>query len=297
MNAFSNAEAAACDHLIKMALEEDLGSTGDLTCQAVIPLGHQGRAVFVARSPGVLAGVETVERIGEAVNSGLVGERLLGDGVVLNRGSQIATLEGPMANILLAERMALNFLQHLSGIATLTRRFVDAVAGLPVKILDTRKTIPGWRILAKYAVRCGGGHNHRMGLYDGILIKDNHLASLGAQRKDLASFGVIGQVIAAVREKYGGAITIEIEVETPDQLTAALAHKPTIILLDNMNPDQLREAVLRRNELAPEILLEASGGVNLDTVRAIAETGVDRISIGALTHSAPALDIALDYLQ
>lgn len=287
---FSSAEAAACDHLIKMALEEDLGSTGDLTCQAVIPLGHQGRAIFLARAPGVLAGVEVIERICEAVNAGLLGERLLGDGLALERGTQIATFEGPMSNILLAERTALNFLQHLSGIATLTRRYVDAVAGLPVKILDTRKTLPGWRLLEKYAVRCGGGHNHRMGLYDGILIKDNHLACLGP-----ASLGVIGQVIEAARQKYGDALPIEIEVESLDQLDMALAHKPTIVLLDNMKPDQLRDAVRRRNESAPEVLLEASGGVNLDMVRAIAETGIDRISVGALTHSAPALDIALDY--
>jgi nicotinate-nucleotide pyrophosphorylase (carboxylating) len=225
----------------------------------------------------------------KTINSRVVYEPLVHDGVTLTPGPRIATVEGPMASILVGERTALNFLQHLSGIATQTRRYVDAIAGLPCRILDTRKTTPGWRLLEKYAVRCGGGHNHRLGLYDGILIKDNHLAALGGELSRVPA------LLAA--QRAGDSIPVEIEVETLNQLDEALAYGPDIILLDNMTLDQLREAVGRRNGVAPNVLLEASGGVNLTTVRAIAETGVDRISVGALTHSAPALDIALDYVK
>lgn len=195
-----------------------------------------------------------------------------------------------MSSILGVERTALNFLQHLSGIATLTHRYLSAVAGLPVKILDTRKTIPGWRLLAKYAVRQGGGHNHRMGLYDAVLLKDNHLAFTLPKLND-----GIGQLLRSFRVGLEAGITLEIEVESLSQLDEALPAKPDIVMLDNMPLDMMREAVKRRNAVAPGVLLEASGGVTLQTVRAIAETGVDRISVGALTHSAPALDIALDY--
>jgi nicotinate-nucleotide pyrophosphorylase (carboxylating) len=194
-----------------------------------------------------------------------------------------------MHAILAGERMALNFLQHLSGIASLTRRYVDAVAGLPVQILDTRKTTPGWRMLEKYAVRQGGGHNHRFGLYDSILIKDNHLEAL-----HLGNEGIV-QAVQAARDKIGESVTVEIEVDSLAQLDQALSCGPDMVLLDNMPPALLREAVRRRNSVAPTVQLEASGGVTLTTIRDIAETGVDRISVGALTHSAPALDIALDY--
>jgi len=189
--------------------------------------------------------------------------------------------------LLVAERPALNFLQRLSGIATLTRRYVDAVAGTRPQILDTRKTTPGWRLLEKYAVRTGGGHNLRLGLFDGILIKDNHLAGLG---------GDVKKVIRLARSLPANAgLPVEVEVDSLDQLAVALAEKPEIVLLDNMGPDLLRKAVAMRDSNSPTTLLEASGGVTLDTVRPSAETGVDRISVGALTHSAPALDIALDY--
>ncbi|HEV3083191.1 MAG TPA: carboxylating nicotinate-nucleotide diphosphorylase, partial [Gemmataceae bacterium] len=205
---------------------------------------------------------------------------------------------GLMEFILTSERTALNFLQHLSGIATLTRRYVDAVAGLPCQILDTRKTIPGWRLLEKYAVHCGGGRNHRIGLYDGILVKDNHLAALNR-----AGFGIYDAVEMA-QKLVGGSVPIEMEVDNLEQFDHALACRAEIILLDNMSLEDLREAVRRRDleksRMDPhtrEVLLEASGGVTLETVRAIAETGVDRISVGALTHSAAALDIALDYVQ
>jgi nicotinate-nucleotide pyrophosphorylase (carboxylating) len=214
---------------------------------------------------------------------------LVNDGDTVKTGDRLATVSGLMEFILTGERIALNFLQRLSGIATLTSRYVAAVAGLPCQILDTRKTTPGWRLLEKYAVRCGGGHNHRMGLYDGILIKDNHLAALGKGREAFA------QVIMRLAVHRQPATPVEIEVEDFEQLRSALAVIPNVILLDNMSLDQLRESVRIRNEAGFRPLLEASGGVSLEAVRAIAETGVDRISVGALTHSAPSLDIALDY--
>jgi nicotinate-nucleotide pyrophosphorylase (carboxylating) len=194
-----------------------------------------------------------------------------------------------MRSILSAERTALNFLQRLSEVATLTRQYVQAIAGLKAQILDTRKTTPGWRLLEKYAVRCGGGQNHRIGLFDGILIKDNHLAALQKQGTGLQ------EGLQVALRHAGGSLPVEIEVDNLDQFAEALECKPAIILLDNFDLDQLKRAVELRNARNSETLLEASGGVNLSTVRAIAETGVDRISVGALTHSAPALDIALDY--
>jgi nicotinate-nucleotide pyrophosphorylase (carboxylating) len=217
---------------------------------------------------------------------------LLDDGSTLQPGSQIAILTGPTRAILAGERTALNFLQHLSGIATLTHQYVERVAGLRCQILDTRKTLPGWRLLEKYAVRCGGGHNHRLGLHDSVLIKDNHLAVLGAGFLD-----PVKRAVEAARTMFGKSLPLEIEVDTFEQLDRALACGPDLILLDNMDPVMLREAVRGRNERAPRVLLESSGGVTLVNVRTIAEAGVDRISIGALTHSAPALDIALDYLR
>ncbi|MCI0639597.1 MAG: nicotinate-nucleotide diphosphorylase [Gemmataceae bacterium] len=314
---FSREEGAACRTLIALALDEDLGRTGDLTSMALIPPDLVGRAVFVARAPGVVAGLPAARLAALTVDPALRFEYLHSDGGRVETGARIAKVNGLMRSILAAERTALNFLQHLSGIATLTRRFVDAVADLPspsgsavggegsdilpspsgrgvggegCRILDTRKTIPGWRQLAKYAVRMGGGHNHRMGLHDGILIKDNHLAALGKEPSPLAA------AIQAARDhsKY----PVEVEVESLQQLDEALRLGPDIILLDNMSVDELREAVERRNKLCnvnDRVLLEASGGVTLENVRAIAATGVDRISVGALTHSAPALDIALDF--
>ena len=206
----------------------------------------------------------------------------------------MAHAAGPMTSLLLGERTALNFVQRLSGVATMTRRFVDAVAGLPTRILDTRKTTPGWRLLEKYAVRQGGGHNHRTGLFDMILIKDNHLASLRSSDSKAAVIEAIRRA-RAYAASHEPRLPIEIEVESLDQLDAALGEKPDIILLDNMSNTEMAEAVRRRQSIAPAVLLEASGGITLDTVRAAAATGVDRISIGALTHSAPAWDLALDF--
>lgn len=294
---FSPQETAACERLIALALEEDLGAAGDITSKAIIPADLKGQAVFVARAAGVVAGLPAVALVLRAVDPHLQFQTFLDleDGSRVNKGDRLASLAGSMRGILAAERTALNFLQHLSGIATLTRQYVDAVAGLPCQILDTRKTIPGWRLLAKYAVRQGGGHNHRMGLFDGILIKDNHLAALGG---DVSfQWETVRDALRKARESSPG-IPVEIEVENLEQMEGVLALRPDIVLLDNMDLEQLREAVrdpsLERTE-EDFIFLEASGGVTLETVRAIAETGVDRISIGALTHSAPALDIALDY--
>jgi nicotinate-nucleotide pyrophosphorylase (carboxylating) len=301
MTGFTPAETAACCHLIDLAFREDFGShqphRGDITTLVVIPPVYFGRAHFVARSAGIVAGLPAVDLVLGAINVDLRVERRVEDGARVEAGTVLATAIGLESSILNGERTALNFLQHLSGIATLTRSYVDAVAGLPAQIFDTRKTIPGWRLLEKYAVRCGGGHNHRMGLYDQFLIKDNHLAARAAK----ASLTLGAAVKMARRfplDLVGDnkpAVPVEIEVDNLEQFDQVLPARPDIILLDNMTAEQMREAVRRRNSTEPGVLLEASGGVNLQTVRAIAESGVDRISVGALTHSAPALDIGLDY--
>lgn len=292
---FTQAEAAACRHLAELALHEDFGGElawpGDVTSFTLIPPGRQGHAHLVGRIAGVLAGLPAVEIVLALVSPELRLESEVGDGACIEAGQRLATISGPVNFMLAAERTALNFVQRLSGVASLTRCYVDAIAGLPCRVMDTRKTTPGWRLLEKYAVRCGGGQNHRMGLYDQFLIKDNHLAA--AQECKLS----IRDAIATARNASttGAALGIEVEVDTLEQFDEALAAGPDIILLDNMTPEQMREAVKRRNERAAGVQLEASGGVNLATVRAIAESGVDRISVGALTHSAPALDIGLDY--
>lgn len=275
-----------------MALAEDLNSAGDITSQAVISADCVGRAVFVARSPGVLAGLPSVPIILAAIDARLQLEEWITDGSRMKAGARIAAVSGPMRGILAAERTALNFLQHLSGIATQTRRYVDAIAVSKCQILDTRKTLPGWRLLAKYGVRQGGGVNHRIGLFDSILIKDNHWLAL-----DSAAFpdaAVVRKTLEEARARFPN-VFIQIEVDDLMQFDSVLPLHPNAILLDNMKPADMRAAVKRRDQAAPGVLLEASGGVTLDTVRVIAESGVDRISVGALTHSAPALDIALDY--
>jgi nicotinate-nucleotide pyrophosphorylase (carboxylating) len=288
MSMFSPEEAAACRRLIDLALAEDLGPVGDRTSLATIPATTQGTAAFVARSGGVLAGLPAAALVAHTIDPTLTFIVAVPDGSSLTPSAKVATVSGSLRAILAAERTALNFLQRLSGVASLTRKFVDAVTGFHTRILDTRKTTPGWRLLEKYAVRMGGGANHRLGLYDGILIKDNHLAGLG---------GDVRQAVEAARAYPGNAgLPVEVEVDTLEQLERALAVRADIVLLDNMTCDQLRAAVARRNAVAPSVLLEASGGVNLNVVGEIAATGVDRISVGVLTHSAPALDIALDYL-
>ncbi len=288
---FSEAEHASARELIRLALAEDLGSRGDLTSAAVIPPEAVGSVSIVVRKPGVVSGLPIVPLVFAAVDPHVRVELHAHDGDRVYKGTVVAVLTGSTRSLLTGERTALNFLTHLSGIATLTRQFVDRTAGHPAKILDTRKTHPGWRLLEKYAVRCGGGVNHRMGLYDGVLIKDNHLAAWVG----LASRPTLAEAVRRARAVSPPDVTIEVEVDSLAQLHDVLQANPDIVLLDNMPPVVMSEAVALRNASAPGVLLEASGGVTLETVADAAATGVDRISIGALTHSAPALDLAFDW--
>jgi nicotinate-nucleotide pyrophosphorylase (carboxylating) len=264
------------------ALAEDLGLSGDITTDATVPSQATAAAVIAARRPGVLAGLDLAQAAFSAMDPSVQFEPAKFDGDRLEPGDVVARLAGNARAILTGERVALNYLGRMSGIATLTRRYVDAVAGTRASIVDTRKTTPGLRAFEKYAVRCGGGRNHRTGLFDAILIKDNHIVAAGG----------IEAAIKRARTNAGHMVKIEIEVDTLDQLDRVLAHDIDAILLDNMAPAMLREAVTR---VAGRALTEASGGVDLTTVRAIAETGVDLISVGALTHSAPVLDLGLDF--
>src|SRR5215470_172995 len=273
-------ELPAVRELIEAALAEDIGR-GDITTELTVPATLRATAVIVAKEAGVLAGAPMVDGVFAALGArDLSVAHHSSDGSGFAAGATLMTLEGAAADLLTGERTALNFLQRLCGVATLTRRFVEAVAGTRARIIDTRKTTPGWRALQKYAVRMGGGQNHRGGLDDGILIKDNHL---------LAAGGVTAAVDAARR---GAAHTTRIQVEcaTLAEVDEALAAGADAILLDNMSIDQLRAAVRR---IAGRAIVEASGGVTLATVRAIAETGVDLISVGELTHSAPAIDLSM----
>jgi nicotinate-nucleotide pyrophosphorylase (carboxylating) len=283
------AETVAADRLIALGLDEDLGDAGDITADATIPADASGSAWIVARRDGVIAGLPVVERL--AARMGLDGgwHAALEDGAVVTPGLQVARVSGRMRSLLAFERTALNFLQHLSGIASLTARYVKEVAGTKAEVFDTRKTLPGWRLLEKYAVRCGGGRNHRIGLYDAVLIKDNHLAWLEHEGDP------IGHAVRSARAAVAPGTIVEVEVDTFEQLDRALACAPDVILVDNFGTDGLREAVRRRDATDRRVLLESSGGIGLNTIRARAETGVDRISIGALTHSAPALDLGLDF--
>ena len=289
---FSEQDRTAAEMLIDLALAEDLHDVGDLTCRALIGEAEQAAVQVVARQAGVLAGTPVAEMVFVKLDPAVKWESHLPDGSRLEPGSMVATVSGPLRAVLTGERTALNFLTHLSGVATLTRKFVDAVAGTNAKILDTRKTHPGYRSLEKYAVRAGGGTNHRMGLFDGILIKDNHLAAWAESGTESTIADAIKQARNSVRKE---GISIEVEVETLEQLADALSGSPESVLLDNMDVKTLRKAVALRNEEAPNVLLEASGGVRLENVSDIAETGVERISVGALTHSAVALDLAFDW--
>ncbi|MBM2827290.1 MAG: nicotinate-nucleotide pyrophosphorylase [Dehalococcoidia bacterium] len=271
-------------HIVDSALAEDLG-VGDPTTEALIPKDLIGRARVLVKAPGVVAGLPVAALVFRRVDPNIKVTFLIDDGSHVADGEVVALIEGPLRGILQAERTALNFLQRMSGIATETAKYVEAVKDLPAHILDTRKTAPGLRLLDKYAVRMGGGHNHRQNLGDGILIKDNHLAA-GA----LAGKGV-KDVIAEARDKAPHTLKIEVEVETVEQAREAADAGADIILLDNMGPEDMRQSVAAIGNRA---LSEASGGITLDTVRAVAETGVDLISVGSLTHSVRALDISLD---
>ena len=267
--------------LVKAALAEDIGS-GDATTLALVPGDSFAMAVMVARDPLVMAGVDLAlaafAQVDERVEFGI--EVL--DGQQGGLGQALLRVQGPTRALLTAERTALNFVQRLAGVATLTAQFVEQIAGTRAQILDTRKTTPGWRALEKYAVACGGGRNHRVGLHDQLMIKDNHLAVVG---------GDVAEAMRLAREA-SPELKIEVEADTVDQAQRAAVAGADIILLDNMNCDELREAIRRIDGRAR---IEASGGVTLETVREIAETGVDFISVGALTHSAPSVDIALDF--
>lgn len=267
---------------VAAALAEDLGLAGDITSEATIPTGARASGVIAARKAGVVAGVELVEAAFKALDAGVRVEVLITDGGRLQPGETIARVSGNARALLGAERVALNFLGHLSGIATLTRAYVDKVAGTRARIVDTRKTTPGLRAFEKHAVRAGGGLNHRFGLYDAILIKDNHIAAAGG----------IAKAMTGIRSRAGHMVKIEVEVTTLAELDEALAQDPDAVLLDNMPIPMLKAAV---EKVAGRTVTEASGGVTLDTVRQIAETGVDLISVGALTHSAPSLDVGLDF--
>jgi nicotinate-nucleotide pyrophosphorylase (carboxylating) len=268
--------------LVRLALAEDLGRGGDITTDAVIPANTRMKAVVNAREAGVAAGYDAARLALKLVDPQATWTTLIAEGVTFARGAQLVRIEGSARSVLTAERTVLNFIGPLSGVATLTRKFVDAVSGTNAKIVCTRKTTPGFRALEKRAVRLGGGVNHRLGLDDAILIKDNHIAAAGG----------IAAALKRARVSVGHLRAIEIEVENLDQLREALKHSPDAVLLDNMSTALLKEAV---GIVGGKAKTEASGGVRLDTVRAIAETGVDYISVGALTHSAVNLDVGLDF--
>ena len=270
--------------LIEHALDEDLG-WGDITTETLLPETQRGKASIIARARGIIAGTGIARQVFLKVDPKLTVEIIIKDGTEIKPGDVIVKIEGKNSSILKAERVALNFLQHLSGIASETARYVEAVKGLPVKITDTRKTTPGLRTLEKYAVKVGGGKNHRMHLGDGVLIKDNHLATLRNQ-----GLG-IKETVTRARQKASPKLKIEIEVKTQKEAVEAAEAGADIIMLDNMNLEDMRQAV---QLVKGRALIEASGGINLKKVRAVAETGVDLISIGALTHSPKALDISLE---
>ena len=268
---------------VRAALAEDLGLLGDITTNATVAADARASAVIAARKPGVLAGLQLASAAFRMLDPDIAFAIEHADGAVIAPGAVIARVSGSARALLTGERVALNYLGRLSGIATLTRTYADAVKGTKAKIADTRKTTPGLRAFEKYAVRCGGGQNHRTGLFDAVLIKDNHIVAAGG----------VAAAIEAARASAGHMVKIEVEVDTLAQLREVLLFKVDAVLLDNMTTEQLKQAV---ELIAGRCLAEASGGVTLGTVRAIADTGVDMISVGALTHSAPNLDLGLDFL-
>jgi nicotinate-nucleotide pyrophosphorylase (carboxylating) len=266
--------------IVHHVLQEDIGQ-GDVTSLWTLPPGLMGSGVFLCKASGVLAGLEVGRAVFAAVSDAVRLVALKSDGDRIVPGDRIATVEGPMGAILTAERTALNLMQRMSGIASATRRYVEAVAGTKAVILDTRKTVPGLRVLDKWAVRLGGGQNHRMRLDDMVLIKDNHIAAAGG----------VTAAVERVRAHNDQGLPIEVEVKTWEELEEAVALRPDRIMLDNMSPDEMRQAV---TWVAGRVPLEASGGITARTLRQVAETGVDYISVGALTHSVTALDISLE---
>jgi len=266
--------------IIRLSLNEDI-LTGDITSESTIQENLLAKAYFLSKDNGIIAGLDVACAVFHAIDQGIVFKKLISDGSEISKGQIIAEIEGKARSLLTAERTSLNFLQRLSGIATNTSRYVKAVAGYKAVIIDTRKTTPGWRVLEKYAVRIGGGRNHRFGLYDAVLIKDNHIAIAGS----------ITKAVAMAKERIPHTMKIEVETEDLGQVAEALKSDVDIIMLDNMSLDMTSEAVRLINGKA---LVEASGGVRLENVVDIAKTGVDLISIGALTHSAMPLDISME---
>lgn len=268
---------------IRAWLAEDIGS-GDVTTMATVPEHHQSRGIIHAKAQGVIAGMPLMRLVFGVVDPGLEIESRVTDGTLVAKGTVLAVVQGSTHSILTGERLALNLLQRMSGIATVTRAYADAVEGTPARVVDTRKTTPGHRTLEKYAVRVGGAYNHRFGLYDAVLIKDNHIKAAGG----------IQEALAAAKRRVPHTMKVEIEVESLAQAEEAARSGADIIMFDNMSPAMMKEAASRVRGIAPHAVLEASGGIRLERVREIAQTGVDVISVGGLTHSFQALDISLD---
>jgi nicotinate-nucleotide pyrophosphorylase (carboxylating) len=297
-----------CRQIVRLAVREDLDRWQDWTTVALLPHDARGTAAVVVREDGVLAGLPAVQLVIDETNTELQFQPRAKDGQPVQSGQTVAMIGGATRDMLTCERIILNMLCRLSGIATTARRFTEAVAGYPVGIYDTRKTTPGWRRLEKYAARCGGARNHRTGLFDAILVKDNHLAASAGpatngsgQQRPASAASLVRRAKEYVAAHMPGDIArdmiVEVEVDSLEQLADVLPELPDIVLLDNMSLGDLRRAVEMRDTSAGDVQLEASGGVSLDTVADIAATGVDRISAGALTHSAVALDIGLDWTR
>lgn len=282
--------------LVSLAIREDNDVDGDITSKSLIPESAPGRAAVVARGKGVAAGLVFAQELLQMVDARLTWEGVANDGDLLEKGSVLGYVAGPTLAMLTAERLLLNLVGRLSGVATLARQYVDAIAGTKAHIYDTRKTTLGWRRLEKYAVRCGGARNHRSGLYDAVLIKDNHLAFGGIS--DFGPAEAVRRSRKYLLETFKGREIpmLEIEVDSLEQLAQVLPENPDVVLLDNMSPEMMREGVRMRDESGSTAELEASGGINLDTARAKAESGVDRVSVGAITHSAKTFDIGLDWV-
>ncbi|MEM7417530.1 MAG: carboxylating nicotinate-nucleotide diphosphorylase [Gemmatimonadota bacterium] len=280
--ALTTNDAADLDDFLEAALAEDLGESGDVTSIATIDAEATATAHIVARERGCIAGLGVALRVFELLDDEVAVGAVATDGDVVEAGTRLATVHGPARSILSAERLSLNLLGQLSGVATATRALVDAVGGTSATILDTRKTVPLLRSLQKMAVSAAGGANHRMGLYDQVLIKDNHIEAVGSA----------AEAVRRAREAVGSEMIVEVEIDHLEDLEGVIEAGADIVLLDNMGPEELQSAVRRADG---RVLLEASGGITSETVRAVAESGVDRISVGGITHSAPALDVALDF--
>lgn len=280
----SNLPILIFENLVKIALSEDLGRAGDITAMACVPSDNNSNWVMRARDEGVIAGVEIARLVLKYIDDNAVFEAIIQDGENVKKGNIVAKISGNSRSLLMAERTMLNFIGRMSGIASLTQKYVNEIKHTKAKVTDTRKTTPGMRAFEKLAVKLGGGTNHRFGLDDAILIKDNHIAAAGG----------VANALEAVKNNIGHLVPIEIEVDNIDQLKIALPFYPNVIMLDNFSIENLVIAVKIIRDFSDKITIEASGGVNLTTIKAIAETGVDVISVGALTHSAPNFDIGLD---